>query len=241
MLVAKGVRLLQLLWYAWYLPKFRSSHLVQVVFTLIPSVIFFRLLKVDTLFTTVEVFILGMGLDLIGKYIAGILVSIFGADGPNKHHLFIPALEIGHVIERTTAFFVLVAGEILISVSYIAIESEIGIRDEWVRCCLGVTLAFWLCWVNLSVVTANYYLISCPSSTLTLTLPWSSVMHCAVTGSHPSLGHRLTFKCISRLVSHDHVAPPPFMRQCHHYCRCSSQDDPRTEAGTRASLVFWIW
>ena len=149
LLVAKGTRLLQLLWYAWYLPKFRSSHLVQVVFTLIPSIIFFRLLNVDTVFATMEVFILGMGLDLIGKYIAGVLVSIFGADGPNKHHLFIPALEIGHVIERTTAFYVLVTGEILISVSYIATESEIGIRDEWVRCCLGVTLAFWLCWVRL--------------------------------------------------------------------------------------------
>ena len=128
-----------------------------MVFTLIPSVIFFRLLDVDTIFATMEVFILGMGLDLIGKYIAGILVSVFGADGPNKHHLFIPALEIGHVIERTTAFYVLVAGEILISVSYIAIESEIGIRDEWVRCCLGVTLAFWLCWVGLNVVNATIF------------------------------------------------------------------------------------
>ena len=30
---------------------------------------------------------LGMSLDIIRKYIAGILVSIFGADGTNKHHL----------------------------------------------------------------------------------------------------------------------------------------------------------
>lgn len=148
LLVAKGLRLLQLLWYAWYLPKFRSSHLVQVLFTLIPSAIFFRLLKVDTFIATMAIFTLGMGLDIIGKYIVGILVSIFGADGTNKHHLFIPALEIGHVIERTTAFYVLVAGEILISVSYIATESEIGLSDEWARCCLGVILAFWLCWVR---------------------------------------------------------------------------------------------
>ena len=159
-LVAKGIRLLQLLWYAWYLPKFRSSHLVQVVFTLIPSVIFFGLFNVDTLFAAMEIFILGMSLELIGKYATGVLVSIFGADGPNRHHIFIPALEIGHVIERTTAFYVLVAGEILISVSYIATESEMGMRDEWVRCCLGVILAFWLCWVRHNVVLYEYPLIS---------------------------------------------------------------------------------
>jgi len=114
------------LWYVWYLPKFRSSLLVQVVFTLIPFVVFFHLLNVDSLLATLEIFVLEMDLDLIVKYIAGILVSTFGADGSNDLHLFIPALEIGHVAERTTAFYILVVGEILIVVSYIATESEIG-------------------------------------------------------------------------------------------------------------------
>ena len=89
---AKGIHLLQPLWYAWYLPKFRCSLLVQVVFTLIPSVIFFRLLNVDSLLAIVEISVLEMGLDLIVQYIAGILVSTFGADRSNNHHLFIPAL-----------------------------------------------------------------------------------------------------------------------------------------------------
>src|SRR5258706_1240446 len=191
LLAAKGLRLLQLLWYAWYLPKFRSSHLVQALFTLIPSVIFVRLLKVDAFIATMAIFTIGMGLDIIGKYIAGILVSIVGADGTNKHHLFIPALEIGHVIERTTAFYVLVAGEILISASYIATESEIGLRDEWVRCCLGVILAFWLCWVRHRVVLSEWFLIPRCSSISTLTLAWSFAMHYAVTGSRPSPGRRL--------------------------------------------------
>jgi len=73
-----------------------------------------------------EIFVLETDLDLIVQYIAGILVSTFGADRSNNHHLFIPALEIGHVVERATAFYILVAGEILIIVSYIATESEIG-------------------------------------------------------------------------------------------------------------------
>jgi len=139
------------------------------------------------------IFILGMGLDIIGKYFSGILVSIFGTDGTNKHHLFIPALEIGHVVERTTAFYVLVAGEILISVSYIATESEIGTRDEWVRCCLGVILAFWLCWVRPKVVLSKWFLIARCSSISTPTLAGSSAMHYAVTGSRLSPGHRLAF------------------------------------------------
>jgi len=37
---------------AWYLPKFQFSHLVQVVCTLIPSFVFFRLLDVDSLLAT---------------------------------------------------------------------------------------------------------------------------------------------------------------------------------------------
>ena len=55
-----------------------------------------------------------------------------------------PALEIRHVIERETGSYVLVAGEVLISVTYIATESEIGIRYEWVRCSMGVILDFWI-------------------------------------------------------------------------------------------------
>jgi hypothetical protein len=220
-LVAKAAHLLQLLWYAWYIPKFRTSHLVQIIFTLIPSIIFCRLFRTNDLHETVEIFALGIGLDIMGKYIAGILVSIFGADGSNKLHLFIPALEIGHVIERTTAFYVLVAGEILISVSYVATESQIGIKGEWVRSSLGVVLAFWLCWVRFKVAIVQLSLISCLSSTLMPTPAGFSVMHYAVTGSHPSLGHRLALSCVQQLISHKLVASPSFMCQ-YSYRSCSS-------------------
>ena len=75
------------------------------------------MLNVDSLLAIAEISVLEMGLDLIVQYIAGILVSTFGADRSNNHHLFIPALEIGHV---------LAAGEIIIIVSCIATESEIA-------------------------------------------------------------------------------------------------------------------
>ena len=94
-----------------------------------------------------EVFALGVGLDIVGKFLAGILVHM-GATRKNQHKFFIPALEIGHVIEKTTGFFVLVTGEILMAVAYIAKDhEEIGPHGEYARSCLGVTLAFLLCWV----------------------------------------------------------------------------------------------
>jgi len=63
-----------------------------------------------------------MGLDLIGKYIAGALVSVFGADGSNKHYSFPHSRS----DTRTTSPYVIVAGQNFISVSYIATESELA-------------------------------------------------------------------------------------------------------------------
>lgn len=146
-LVAKAIRILLLLAYAITLPRFRTAHLVQVVFTLIPCLIFLRMFWVNDVVGAMEVFVIGFGLDLIGKYVAGIVVHS-GSSRKNRHKFFIPALEIGHVIEKTTAFFVLVAGEILIAVSFVTKDSkEIGPHGEYARSCLGVTLAFLLCWI----------------------------------------------------------------------------------------------
>jgi len=94
-----------------------------------------------------SVFIFGVVLDVLGKYLAGLVVHLRATD-KNGQHSFIPALEIGHVIEKTAAFFVLVAGEILIAVAYIDHQqSEIGPHGEYLRSCLGVILPFLLCWI----------------------------------------------------------------------------------------------
>ncbi|KIM26590.1 hypothetical protein M408DRAFT_16895 [Serendipita vermifera MAFF 305830] len=146
-LVAKALRLLQLLLYAFALPRFRSAHLVQALFTLIPCLVFLRLFFVDSAADAMAVFVVGVLLEVVGKFLAGILVHM-GATRRNQHKFFIPALEIGHVIEKTTAFFVLVSGEILMAVAYIAEDQEeIGPHGEYARSSLGVILTFLLCWV----------------------------------------------------------------------------------------------
>lgn len=57
-LVAKGIRILLLLAYALALPRFRAAHLVQVVFTLIPSLIFLRMFWVSEVVSAMEVFVM---------------------------------------------------------------------------------------------------------------------------------------------------------------------------------------
>ncbi|PVF91698.1 hypothetical protein CPB86DRAFT_718994 [Serendipita vermifera] len=146
-LVAKALRIAILLVYAWALPRFRIAHLVQIFFTIIPCLFFFRLFFVSSVVDAMAVFALGVVLDIVGKYLAGIVVHM-GVNRKNKHKYFIPALEIGHVIEKTAAFFVLVTGEILIAVAYIAKDkTEIGPHGEYWRSCLGVSIAFFLCWL----------------------------------------------------------------------------------------------
>ncbi|KAG8783714.1 hypothetical protein FRC15_004674 [Serendipita sp. 397] len=146
-LVAKAIRISLLIFYAYSLPRFRTAHIVQAVFTLIPCLVFIRMFWVDSVIGAMGIFTLGVFLEVLGKYVAGILVHS-GSTKKKRHQFFIPALEIGHVIEKTAAFFVLVTGEILIAVSYIAEEeSEIGPRGEFWRSALGVVIAFLLCWI----------------------------------------------------------------------------------------------
>ncbi|KAG8806509.1 hypothetical protein FRC17_004953, partial [Serendipita sp. 399] len=145
-LIAKAIRIALLIFYAISLPRFRAAHLLQAFFTLLPCLVFFRMFFVDSVVGAMGVFILGVFLDILGKYVAGILVH--SGSTRKRHQFFIPALEIGHVIDKTAAFFVLVAGEILIAVSYIAEEeSEIGAHGEFWRSALGVVIAFLLCWI----------------------------------------------------------------------------------------------
>lgn len=135
----------------------------------------------------------GFGLDLIGKYVAGIVVHS-GSSRKNRHKFFIPALEIGHVIEKSTAFFVLVAGEILIAVSFVTKEArEIGPHGEYARSCLGVTLAFLLCWIYFDADACKVFVhaIRCVLSFLHLTS--TNDTYTVDTGSPRLAGRSCTF------------------------------------------------
>ena len=111
-LVAKLIRLLLVLAYAWLLPKFRAAHLVQAVAILVPCLCFLPLFGVRSVSTAVIVFTVGIVLEIVGKYLAALAISWIKARNPRN--VFIPAQEIGHAIEKTAAFFVLITGEILL-------------------------------------------------------------------------------------------------------------------------------
>lgn len=111
-LLAKLVRLALMLGYAWCLPKFRAAHLVHAVTILIPCLCFLPLFAVRTVSMTVAVFTVGVVFEIVGKYLAALAISAIKARDPKR--VFVPAQEIGHAIEKTSAFFVLMCGELLL-------------------------------------------------------------------------------------------------------------------------------
>ena len=110
--VAKLIRLLLVFAYTWLLPKFCAAHLVQAATILVPCLCFLPLFGVRSVDTAVIVFTVGVVLEIVGKYVAARAISWIKARNPRV--VFIPAQEIGHAIEKTVAFFVLICGEILL-------------------------------------------------------------------------------------------------------------------------------
>jgi hypothetical protein len=111
-LLAKLLRLALMFGYAWRLPKFRAAHLVQAVTTLIPCLCFLPLFGVRTVGAAVTVFTVGVVFEIVGKYLGALAITSIKTRDPKR--IFVPAQEIGHAIEKTSAFFVLVCGEILL-------------------------------------------------------------------------------------------------------------------------------
>lgn len=111
-LLAKLLRLALMFGYAWCLPKFRAAHLVQAVTVLVPCLCFLPLFGVRTVDAAVTVFTVGVVLEIVGKYIGALAISWINSRNPRN--VFVPAQEIGHAIEKTSAFFVLVCGEVLL-------------------------------------------------------------------------------------------------------------------------------
>jgi uncharacterized protein YacL len=103
-LVAKLLRLFLYLWYSYYLPKFRTSHLLQALFSTLSCILFIPLFFVHSPRAAIGFPALAMLLDVICKYIVGVAVHWFGDKRADQ--IFIPALSIEHLIERTTAFVV---------------------------------------------------------------------------------------------------------------------------------------
>jgi hypothetical protein len=110
-LLAKLLRLALMFGNAWCLPKFRAAHIVHGVSVFIPCLCFLPLFVVRTVDSALIVFTLGVVLEIIGKYLAALVIGLINSRDPKR--VFVPAQEIGHAIEKTSAFFVLVCGEFL--------------------------------------------------------------------------------------------------------------------------------
>lgn len=229
LLTAKGLRLLLLGTYAWALPRFRIAHLVQAFFTLLPCLVFLRLFFVSEVVDVVGTLACGIMLEVLGKYIAGLVVHL-GVTEKNKHRHFVPALEIGHVIEKTAAFFVLVSGEILIAVAYVVHkQDEIGPHGEYLRSCLGITLVFLLCWTyfdadscKVFVHAIRYGLLVFCYHNLDLRQTPLVLLHIMDTASSPSV----CGTCLGCSInpSHDypsHCRTGPAVVFCHRNVHCS--------------------
>ena len=107
LLVAKLLQLVLILGYAWLLPKFCAAHLVQAITIHATCLCFLPLFGVRSVSTAVIVFTVGVVLEIVGKYLAALAITWIKARNPKT--VVIPAQEIGHAIEKTAAFFTLVA------------------------------------------------------------------------------------------------------------------------------------
>ena len=107
LLVAKLLRLVLILEYAWLLPKFRAAHLMQAITIRAPCLCFLPLFGVRLVSTAVIVCTGGVVLEIVGKYL--VALAITWIKGQNPKTVIISAQEIGHAIEKTVAFFILVA------------------------------------------------------------------------------------------------------------------------------------
>jgi hypothetical protein len=111
-LVAKGVRLLLYLIYAWYLPRFRAFHLFEGVIILINMVWYFPLLAITRPSVIIALPCTAIVTELVGRYIFAKLLS-WDRNTQYLHEgdVRIPALNVGYIHERCTAFMVVVLGK----------------------------------------------------------------------------------------------------------------------------------
>ncbi|GAA5980581.1 hypothetical protein JCM11641_006688 [Rhodosporidiobolus odoratus] len=130
-LVGKLVRTFLLVFYGTWLPRFRTAHFVRAVALVVSAIWWLPLtVVVDTPVVFLVLPIVAISLELIACM-----------------HSFVPAINIEHAIERTHLFIIIVLGEMILNVTFSATGSEAGIHLEYLRCVLGLILAYCLNWI----------------------------------------------------------------------------------------------
>lgn len=149
-LLSKTIKLGTLFVYGLCLPKFRRPlwlRMVPVVclaaiYVPIPAVPVFQPGWLTLLLC------LGVGLDIISRYFVSYLTQWWhGRSKREKKQFYIPATSVEHLQERTVLYVLLFAGEAVLSSTYSASTSQIGVRGEFCRSALSIVTVTCFTWV----------------------------------------------------------------------------------------------
>ncbi|KAG8734701.1 hypothetical protein FRC10_011524, partial [Ceratobasidium sp. 414] len=173
-LVGKLSRAAILAWYATTLPLFRTYFLLQVLYQMLNFLVYFPILFVRDSAAIITLATLGVVTDYFPRYFSRIPMHMiqkkFQQGGQLKDlelsnlntnsmetsqalgdswkvSFHIPATNIKHFVERTAAFVVIVLGEIVLSVVYIASEAQTGVSSVYGTALCALLVAFNFCWL----------------------------------------------------------------------------------------------
>jgi len=161
-LIIKLTRVIILLLYAYRLPDFRSSQILQAVAVLIPMFLYLPLLWTKHRHMHIILATLGLVFDvvrvdllvwnIVGRWQArrdGNVKVRWWSMPKLKPGIRIPAMNIEHAIERYSAFLVIVLGELIMNLLYTASKKDLGLSAKFGRATLGMMTAWALNYLSL--------------------------------------------------------------------------------------------
>lgn len=148
-LVLRLFRILLYVYYGWQLPNFRISMWMHAATRTLWSVVYLPIMFVWSAPLIVILMVVGMVLELFNSFIVLYLTRLFNHVMQKWHQspLYIPALSLEHVMERTTQFVIVVTGEMIISSTFTASRGNYGLSVQFGQSVLGVCCAFMLIWL----------------------------------------------------------------------------------------------
>ncbi|GFZ51669.1 hypothetical protein JCM24511_09437, partial [Saitozyma sp. JCM 24511] len=168
-LVIKLTRVIVLFFYAWRLPPFRTSQILGGLAVLLPMFVYLPLIWVTSRTAQIIIASLGIAVDimrldliaynLMGRWHLRRQVKEWAKSqpvGPGEqrpgvkwHNMpsmpegfRIPAMNIEHAIERSSAFVVIVLGELVMNLLYTATAADLGVSLKFGKAALGLMVAW---------------------------------------------------------------------------------------------------
>ncbi|GAA6022552.1 hypothetical protein JCM10207_006583 [Rhodosporidiobolus poonsookiae] len=150
-LVAKLVRLLLLIFYGTWLPRFRASHFVRAGGVIFNAVWWIPLMVIEEPVLLVALPIVAIDLELwlslALPYIIKYARLFPFSKSYDRHESFVPALNVEHNVARMNLFIIIVLGEMIMNITFAATGIESGLHYKTLRCVLGLIIAYFLSWL----------------------------------------------------------------------------------------------